>query len=91
MSSNQLQMKLQAVTEERGISVNSSLHNDLLQIMQDNAEAVCEAHPPDSFGRVFWETQMKAALWMMHGICVGTLSWCGGASTFVICLAQHMK
>ena len=25
------------------------------------AEAVCEAHPPGSFGRVFWETQMQAA------------------------------
>ena len=56
-----LQMKLQAATEERGISVDSSVHDDLLQIMQDNAEAVCEAHPSGSFGRVFWETQMKAA------------------------------
>ncbi|KAL5502150.1 hypothetical protein EMCRGX_G008874 [Ephydatia muelleri] len=55
------QMTLQAATEERGISVDSSLHDDLLQIMQDNAEAVCEAHPPGSFGRVFWEAQMKAA------------------------------
>ena len=56
-----LQIKLQAATEERGISVDSSLHDDLLQIMQDNSEAVCEAHPSGSFGRVFWETQMKAA------------------------------
>ena len=58
---NNLQMKLQAATEERGISVDSSQHDDLLQIMQDNAEAVCEAHLSGSFGRVFWETQMKAA------------------------------
>ena len=52
-----LQMKLQAATEERGISLDSSLHDDLLQIMQDNAEAVCEAHPSGTFGRVFWDTQ----------------------------------
>ena len=54
-------MKLQVATEERGISVDSGLHYDLLQIMQDNAEAVCEAYPSGSFGRVFWETQMEAA------------------------------
>ena len=71
--------------------MDSGLHDDLLQIMQDNAEAVCEAYPSGSFGRVFWETQMEAASFDDARICVGTLSWCGGASTFVICLAQHMK
>ncbi|KAL5510548.1 hypothetical protein EMCRGX_G006110 [Ephydatia muelleri] len=83
-----LQMKLQAATEERGISLDSSLHDDLLQIMQDNAEAVCEAHPPGSFGRVFWETQMKAASLDDAQHMCGTLSWCGGASTFVIRLSS---
>ena len=71
--------------------MDSSLHDDLLQIMQDNAEAVCEAHPPDSFGHVFWETQMKAASLDDARHMRWDPSWCGGASTFVICLAQHMK
>ena len=73
-------MKLQAVTEERGISVDSSVHDDLLQIMQDNAEAVCEAHPPGTFGHVFWETQMGPVMVRF-----------GGASTFIICPARHIS
>lgn len=48
-----LHKKMQEVTEERGLSVHSSLHDDLVQIMKDNAEAVCTAHPPGTFGRVF--------------------------------------
>ena len=36
-----LRMKLQAVIGGRGLSVDSGLHDDLVQIMQDNAEAVC--------------------------------------------------
>ena len=45
-----LQMKLQAVTEERGIPVDRSLLDDLLQSVK-----------PATFGRVFWETQMQTA------------------------------
>ena len=45
-----LHKKMQAVTEERGLSVHNSLNDDL---MKDNAEAVCTAHPPGTFGRVF--------------------------------------
>ena len=56
-----LHKKLQTVTEERGLSVHSSLHDDLVQIMKDNAEAVCKTNPPGTFGRVFWESQMQAA------------------------------
>ena len=41
--------------------MDSSLYDDLFQIMQHNTEAVCEAHPPGTFGRVFWETQMLPA------------------------------
>ena len=44
---------MQEVTEERGLSVHSSLNDDLVQIMKDNIEAVCTAHPPGTFGRVF--------------------------------------
>ena len=43
-----------AVTEERGFSLHSSLNDDLVQIMKDNAEAVCTVHPPGTFGRVFF-------------------------------------
>ena len=45
--------RMQAVTEERGFSLRSSLNDDLVQIMMDNAEAVCTAHPPGTFGRFF--------------------------------------
>ena len=41
--------------------MSTSLHDDLVQIMKDNAELICTNHPPGTFGRVFWEAQMKAA------------------------------
>ncbi|KAL5488514.1 hypothetical protein EMCRGX_G017457 [Ephydatia muelleri] len=38
-----------------------SLNDDLVQIMKDNAEAVCTAHPPGTFGRVFLGNTVEAA------------------------------
>ena len=29
--------------------------------MKENAKAVCDAHPPGTFGRMFWESQMQVA------------------------------
>ena len=56
-----LKKKLDDVIEESGLTVSTSLHDDLVQIMKDNAEVICTNHPPGTFGRVFWEAQMKAA------------------------------
>ena len=52
---------LDSVIDKSGIIVSSSLHDDLVQIMKDNAEVICTNHPPGTFGCVFWEAQMQAA------------------------------
>ena len=56
-----LKKKLEAAIDGSGLMVSSSLHDDLVQIMKNNAEVICTTHPPGTFGRVFWEAQMQAA------------------------------
>lgn len=56
-----LRSKLEAVIVESGPTVPNSLHDDLVQIMKDNAEVICATHPSGTFGRVFWEAQIQAA------------------------------
>ena len=41
--------------------MSSSLRDDLVQMMKDNANVICTNHPPGTFGRVYWEAQMQAA------------------------------
>lgn len=48
-------------TEERGISVESCLHQDLLTIMNDNNHDIQQQFPTGSFRRLFWEEQLKCA------------------------------
>ncbi len=36
------------------------MHEDLTQIMKDNASKISDAYPPDSFARIFWEQQLHA-------------------------------
>ena len=56
-----LQHKLAVAIEEKGISVDKSMHGDLTQIMNECADKVAAQHQVGSFARVFWEQQLKAA------------------------------
>lgn len=47
--------------EENGIEVDDEVHDHLVSIAQENAENVLATCPEDSFRRIFWEQQRKAA------------------------------
>ena len=52
---------LERATEERGMSVDENLHNDLVHIIEENSHVVAQSYPQDSFARVFWESQHRAS------------------------------
>ncbi len=56
-----LKTRLASVIEKRGIQVESDLHEDLTNIMQDNSKKITDSYPADSFARIFWEQQIKAS------------------------------
>lgn len=56
-----LQHKLAVAIEEKGISIDKSMHGDLTQIMNECADKVAAQHQVGSLARVFWEQQLKAA------------------------------
>ena len=56
-----LQQKVEQLTEEHGESIDSDLHDDLLGIMHEKTEEIQQAYPEGSFGRLFWEEQLRAA------------------------------
>ena len=41
--------------------MDEGLHQDLQEIIRENYKGVGDAHPPGSFGHLFWENQMRAA------------------------------
>ena len=45
----------------KGISVDESLHQDLLEITEHHHSSIMEKFPAGSFRRLFWEEQIKAA------------------------------
>ena len=51
---------LEGVAEDRSVTVDSDLHDDLKQIMQDNTTTINKSYPPDSFAKIFWESQQQA-------------------------------
>ena len=55
-----MKTRLAAAIQEHGTPVDSELHEDLSQIMQDNTSKILDAYPPDSFARMFWEQQLHA-------------------------------
>ena len=56
-----LTAKIRELTTKQGKCLDSDLHNDLLGIMNESSENVRKAYPDDSFARLFWEEQLKAA------------------------------
>ncbi len=56
-----LRARITLATEKSGVEVDEELHGDLKVIMKENATAICHSHSEDSFQRLFWEEQLKAA------------------------------
>ena len=46
---------------KQGDTVDSELHSDLLHIMNENVDQIRKAYPENSFSRLFWDEQLKAA------------------------------
>ena len=56
-----LKARLSEATEAVGEVVSPDTHKSLKSIMAENESSVHENFPPDSFGRIIWEEQKKAA------------------------------
>ena len=56
-----LQATLERAIEQRGVTVDEGLHQDLQGIIKENEKSVCDAHPPGSFSRLFWDNQVRAS------------------------------
>ena len=57
----QLKEKIKTLTSTCGIEIDSNLHSDLLGIMKDKTQDVHRAFPEESFSRLFWDEQLRAA------------------------------
>lgn len=58
---DRLKEKLEKLTENNGVNVDQGLHDDLCSIIHDKQGNISKL-PEDSFKRVFWEQQSRAAL-----------------------------
>ena len=56
-----LRAKIKELTQQQGDDVDANLNADLLGIMNENYENIKQAYPEESFARLFWEEQLKAA------------------------------
>ena len=54
-------MRLSETTAEVGEVVSQDTHESLVSIMAECESSIHENFPPDSFGRIFWDQQRKAA------------------------------
>ena len=55
-----LQEKLDNALEQRGVSVDEDIHEDLKSIVEEKSPFVAETYPEHSFARIFWDSQRKA-------------------------------
>jgi len=58
---SKLSVKLEEILKKSGITVDTDLHDELLDIMGENNHSVLQKFPSGSFRRLFWEEQLKAA------------------------------
>lgn len=54
-------LKLKKLTEENGVIVDEDLQKDLASIIEEETQSISEQHSPDTFQRLFWDQQSKAA------------------------------
>ena len=55
-----LKLRVEKLSKE-GVVVDCDSHEDLLAIMKENSEKVAAKYPENSFARLFWSQQLKAA------------------------------
>ena len=55
-----LKERIAKQAEERGIEVDSDLHEDLAMTMDEHSARIGSEHPPGSFPHIFWEQQYKS-------------------------------
>ena len=58
---DRLRAQLEVVTREEGVEVNEELHQDLKEIMSNHDTQITSSFPPNSFQKLFWSQQQKAA------------------------------
>ena len=56
-----MRQRLAVAVEERGFTEDTTLSNDLSQIMGQNDEIMRHTHPSGSFAHIFWDSQARAA------------------------------
>ena len=56
-----LEEKIERLVEARGIEVSEDLHSDLAAMVEENSSEVEVMNPPNSFKRIFWQQQQRAA------------------------------
>ena len=56
-----LKDKVQKLQEQQSEPVSEQLNSDLTQIMSDNVDQVHKAYSENSFARLLWDSQLKAA------------------------------
>lgn len=52
---------LEKAVQRDGMTVGDPTHDDLVTIMKENSEKVASLYPENSFPRLFWDEQLKAA------------------------------
>ena len=72
-----LKEKIIAAVNRDGITVDSELHDDLKEAVENSRSKVHELYPEGSFQRMFWEEQEKARILDQ---CDGTLCSLNGVS-----------
>lgn len=56
-----LKARIAEISERRAAQVSKEMHDDLSKIMWENVSQIGKEYPAESFPRLFWEQQMKAA------------------------------
>ena len=55
-----IRMKVRQQMSKCGEAVEPDLHEELMKIMHDKTKSIQSAYPEGSFGRLFWEEQLRA-------------------------------
>lgn len=85
---HRLKAKIEQDVEEKGVEVDEATHNDLVEITKESSAMVSDAHPMDSFQKLFWEQQHKDLY--ISGICQGEHMRCYEKVGALCCpLSEH--
>ena len=57
---SQLQEKVKKLTETQGLTVERSLHEDLVTVMDQHEDSISQQYEEDSFQMIFWKQQRQA-------------------------------